>query len=125
MISDAGTLLLHISLGGRPIGICFESNIQSPQTLADFFSGESCDDRRGTVHSGISFPRSTFSEVTENRPLICTRLAFDLSSKESLNPPEDFMGADKLFAEARFGSINGPLKLGALRTSRMGFSANS
>jgi len=26
------------------------------------------------------------------------------------------MGADKLFAEARFGSINGPLKLGALRT---------
>lgn len=31
-------------------------------------------------------------------------------------PPEDLMGADKLFPEARFGSINGPLKLGALCT---------
>lgn len=34
-------------------------------------------------------------------------------------PPEDFIGADKLFAEARLGSINGPLKLGARRTSRV------
>ena len=33
-----------------------------------------------------TFTRSRFSEVTENRPLICTRLALDLSSKESLNP---------------------------------------
>lgn len=31
------------------------------------------------------------------------------------SPPEDLMGADKLFAEARFGSVKGPLKLGALR----------
>lgn len=37
-------------------------------------------------------------------------------------PPEDFIGADKLFAEARFGSINGPLKLGARRISRLLFS---
>lgn len=42
---------------------------------------------------------------------------------KSLLPPEDFMGADKLFAEARVGSINGPLKLGARRTSRLAFSA--
>lgn len=37
-------------------------------------------------------------------------------------PPEDLIGADKLFAEARFGSINGPLKLGARRISRLLFS---
>lgn len=93
-----------------------------------------------------TFTISKFSDVTENRPLICTRLAFDLSSRESLNPvksrkngnyssraltklsvghiiarsipPELFIGADKLFAEARVGNIKGPLKLGALRTSR-------
>lgn len=29
------------------------------------------------------------------------------------------MGADKLFAEARVGSIKGPLKLGDRRTSRL------
>ena len=39
-------------------------------------------------------------------------------------PPEDFMGADRLFAEARFGSISGPLKLGACRASRRFFSAD-
>jgi len=33
-----------------------------------------------------TFTRSKFSDVTENLPLICTRLALDLSSKESLNP---------------------------------------
>lgn len=33
-----------------------------------------------------TFTRSKFSDVTENRPLICTRLALDLSSEESLNP---------------------------------------
>lgn len=38
-------------------------------------------------------------------------------------PPEDFMGADKLFAEARFGSIRGPLRLGDFRTSRVALSA--
>lgn len=37
-------------------------------------------------------------------------------------PPEDFMGADKLLAEARLGSIRGPLKLGALRTSDLALS---
>lgn len=40
-------------------------------------------------------------------------------------PPEDLIGADKLFAEARFGSINGPLKLGARRISRLLFSPNN
>lgn len=40
-------------------------------------------------------------------------------------PPEDFIGADKLFAEARFGSINGPLKLGARRISRLFFSPDN
>uniref|UniRef100_A0A2P2LGD8 Uncharacterized protein MANES_02G003400 n=1 Tax=Rhizophora mucronata TaxID=61149 RepID=A0A2P2LGD8_RHIMU len=103
------------------MGTCLESFIQSP-TLADFLSGDPCEARRGTVLSGISFTRSKFSDVTENRPLICTRLAFDLSSKESLNPPEDLMGADKLFAEARFGSIKGPLRLGTFRISRVAFS---
>ena len=48
---------------------------------------------------------------------------FCFKSQNSL-PPEDFMGADKLFAEALFGSINGPLKLGAFRTSRWSLSAN-
>lgn len=38
-------------------------------------------------------------------------------------PPEDFMGAEKLFAEARFGRIRGPLKLGAFRISRVALSA--
>ena len=38
-------------------------------------------------------------------------------------PPEDLMGADKLFAEARFGSARGPLKLGAFRNSWVGLSA--
>uniref|UniRef100_A0A2P2LGE2 Uncharacterized protein MANES_02G003400 n=1 Tax=Rhizophora mucronata TaxID=61149 RepID=A0A2P2LGE2_RHIMU len=37
-------------------------------------------------------------------------------------PPEDLMGADKLFAEARFGSIKGPLRLGTFRISRVAFS---
>lgn len=32
------------------------------------------------------------------------------------SPPEDLIGAEKLFAEARFGRFKGPLKLGALRT---------
>ena len=92
-----------------------------------------------------TFTRSTFSEVTENRPFICTKFVFDLSSNVSLNPgnkeddvmsfqeiypsiaicnyecylnvpPEDLIGADKLFAEARLGRFSGPLKLGALRT---------
>lgn len=40
----------------------------------------------------------------------------------SCSPPEDFIGADKLLAEARFGSIKGPLKLGVLRTSQLTFS---
>lgn len=35
---------------------------------------------------------------------------------KALIPPDDLIGADKLFPEARFGSIKGPLKLGALRT---------
>jgi hypothetical protein len=39
------------------------------------------------------------------------------------SPPEDLMGADKLFAEARVGNISGPLKLGALRVPRLLFSA--
>lgn len=39
------------------------------------------------------------------------------------SPPDGFIGADKLFAEARFGNIKGPLKLGALRTSRWTLSA--
>ena len=34
----------------------------------------------------------------------------------TLLPPDDLIGADKLFADARLGSIIGPLKLGALRT---------
>lgn len=34
----------------------------------------------------------------------------------ALIPPDELIGADLLFAEARFGSIRGPLKLGALRT---------
>jgi len=38
-----------------------------------------------------TFTRSKFSDVTENRPLICTRLALlDLSSKESLNPSKNW-----------------------------------
>ena len=36
----------------------------------------------------FTFTRSKFSDVTEKRPFICTRLAFDLSSRESLNPVE-------------------------------------
>ena len=34
----------------------------------------------------LTFTRSRFSDVTEKRPLICTRLALDFSSIESLNP---------------------------------------
>lgn len=39
-------------------------------------------------------------------------------------PPEEFIGADKLFAEARLGSISGPLKLGVRRTSILPFSVD-
>lgn len=34
----------------------------------------------------LTFTRSTFSDVTENRPFICTTLALDLSSNESPYP---------------------------------------
>lgn len=79
-----------------------------------------CEDRRETELTGISysiwsqlklsigtiwlirkktkkhtFTRSKFSDVTENRPLICTRLALDLSSKESLNPSRSWVNKIK------------------------------
>lgn len=38
------------------------------------------------------------------------------AAKMHSSPPEDLIGAEKLFAEARFGRFNGPLKLGAFRT---------
>jgi hypothetical protein len=43
-------------------------------------------EKQNTIIINLTFTRSKFSDVTENLPLICTRLAFDLSSKDSLNP---------------------------------------
>lgn len=47
-----------------------------------------------TIHVRVeqTLTRSKCSDVTENRPLICTRLALDLSSKESLNPTKSVWG---------------------------------
>lgn len=80
---------------------------------------------KNTLHKTNACSLQNSSHLNSNNSSSKSAGAMSLLSKHRNSlPPEDFMGAEKLLAEARFGSANGPLKLGALRTSRIGLSAN-